>query len=266
MDDYMMKVGADGAARLDLLDDILGPHSRRFLVDAGLHEGAAVLEVGCGTGNMTRFLAAKVGPLGRVVAVDASEAQLEVARARFTEAGHGHVTFVCARVETLDLPPRSFDLACSRLVLMHLRAPQQAVARMVDLLAPGGVLACEETSASSLMTVPRLPVFHAVNDVLLKVGAATGIDLDIGDRLYQMMVRAGLTPTVARFVQPMLPLHVAKALVLGGAREAMAGVVEAGLVSEEQARATLRELAELPEDDAAYYALPRHAQVAAARR
>jgi ubiquinone/menaquinone biosynthesis C-methylase UbiE len=265
MDDYMMKVGAEGAARLDLLNDILGPHSRRFLQDAGLRDGAAVLEVGFGTGNMTRFLATEVGPLGRVVAVDASEAQLEVARARFAGAGYGNVTFVCARAETLDLPPRSFDLACSRLVLMHLRAPQQAVARMVDLLAPGGVLACEESSANSLMTLPRLPVFHTVNDVLLQVGAAAGIDVDIGDRLYPMMVRAGLTPIVARFVQPMLPVGVAKAFVLGGVREAMAGVVKAGLVSAEMARTTLRELEELPEDEAAYYAVPRHAQVAARR-
>jgi SAM-dependent methyltransferase len=200
-----------------------------------------------------------------VVAVDASEAQLEVARGRFAEAGFGHVTFVCGRAETLDLPARSFDLACSRLVLMHLRTPQQAVARMTDLLAAGGVLACEEVSASSLMTVPRLPPFHAINDALLKVGAATGIDVDVGDRLYPMLVHAGLTPTVARFVQPMLPVGVARSLVLAGACEAIEGVVKAGLVSEERARATIRDIEQLPDDAAAYYAMPRLAQVAARR-
>ncbi len=264
MDTYLLKTGAEGAARLDLVEEIFGPHSRRFLLDAGLRPGMSVLEIGCGTGNLTRFLGETVGPTGRVVAVDASEQQVEIAHCRCAEHGVQNVTFACARVEDLDVPARTFDLACCRLLLMHLRTPDETVARLAGFLAPGGVLACEEPTSSSLLTVPRLDVFHRVNDAFLRLGAAAGLDLDVGDRLFGILARAGLAPVVARFVQPMLSVGVAKALVLGGLREGLAAACRTGVVTEDAARAIVAELEQLPEDPTAFYAVPRFAQVAAA--
>ncbi len=138
MNDYSFGVGREGAERLDLVNNIFGPHSRRFLVNAGLREGISVLEVGCGSGNMTAFLAERVGPAGRVVAADASPKQIEIARERCSQAGHHNVTFVCEQAEGLDLPGQRFDLACCRLVLMHLLEPRPVVARIAGLLVPGG--------------------------------------------------------------------------------------------------------------------------------
>ena len=263
MDDYLLKVGTEGAVRLDLVNDILGPHSRRFLLDAGLRPAGSVLEIGCGTGNLTRFLARTVGREGRVVAVDASPQQLDLAQRRCVDDGIDNVTFVLARVEDLDLPARSFDLACCRLLLMHLRTPDQAVASVVRLLAPGGTLACEEPTASSLLTVPRMDVFHRVNDAFIRLGAAFGLDFDVGDRLFEILTRSGLAPTVARFVQPILPVGVAKNLVLGGIREGLTAARRAGIVTEEDAVAIVADLERLPEAKSAFYAVPRVAQVAA---
>ncbi len=262
MDEYLLKVGTEGAARLDLVNDIFGPCSRRFLLDAGLRPGLSVLEVGCGTGNMTRFLAETVGCEGRVVAVDASPRQIEFAQARCAEAGCRNVTFVCSPAEGLDLPQRGFDVACCRFLLMHLRAPDATIDRMCRSLVPGGVLACEEPATRSLLTVPRIDAFHRVNDGFLRLGAAAGLDLDIGDRLYSIFIRSGLAPAVARFVQPILPVGVAKALVLGGLKEGLAAARKAGIVSEEAALALVRELEGLVVDEAAFYAVPRLAQIA----
>ena len=73
MGDYILEVGQKGVDRLHRLDDILGPYSRRFLLDAGLAQGMKVIEFGCGTGNMTKWIAEQIGPDGRIVAVDSSE-------------------------------------------------------------------------------------------------------------------------------------------------------------------------------------------------
>ena len=265
MNDYSFGVGREGAERLDLVNDVFGPHSRRFLMNAGLREGISVLEVGCGSGNMTAFLAEQVGPAGRVVAVDASPQQIEIAGELCSNAGHRNVTFVCARAEALDLPGQRFDLACCRLVLMHLREPGPVVARMAGLLVAGGTLACEEPTTSTLHTLPRCEVFHRVNDLFLRAGKMAGIDLDVGDRLFPMIVEAGLRPTVAHFVQPMVPIRVAKALVLAGVREGLPAALRAGIVTREAADETLREIADLHEANTFYYAVPRYAQVAGTR-
>ncbi|MCX5858871.1 MAG: methyltransferase domain-containing protein [Proteobacteria bacterium] len=265
MNDYSFGVGREGAERLDLVNDVLGPYSRSFLLNAGLREGISVLEVGCGSGNMTVFLAEQVGPQGRVIAVDSSPQQIKIAGERCSRAGHRNVSFVCARAEALDLPGQRFDLACCRLVLMHLREPGSAVARMAGLLVPGGTLACEEPTTSTLHTLPRCEVFHRVNDLFLRAGKMAGIDLDIGDRLFPMIVEAGLRPAIAHFVQPMVPIRVAKALVLTGVREGLPAALRAGIVTRETADEILREIADLHEDDSSYYAVPRYAQVAGTR-
>jgi len=265
MSDYSFGVGREGVERLDLVNEIFGPHSRRFLLNVGLREGLSVLEVGCGSGNMTAFLAERVGPVGRVVAVDASPLQIDIAGELCSKAGHRNVTFVCARAEALDLPGQRFDLACCRLVLMHLREPGPVVARMAALLVPGGTLACEEPSTSTLHTLPRSEIFHRVNEIFMRAGKLAGIDLDVGDRLFPMIVEAGLRPTVAHFVQPILSIRVAKALVLAGIREGLPAALRAGIVTQEATDEMLFEIAELPESDTAYYAVPRYAQVAGAR-
>jgi ubiquinone/menaquinone biosynthesis C-methylase UbiE len=68
-----------------------------------LERGAAVLDVGCGTGNDALALAAIVGPTGRVVGIDCSTTMLEVANRR-SQDGHLPVRFMLGNAEELDFP------------------------------------------------------------------------------------------------------------------------------------------------------------------
>ncbi len=49
---------------------LLDPMHRRLLDGLGVTPGARTLEVGCGNGSVSSWLAGRVGPGGRVVAVD----------------------------------------------------------------------------------------------------------------------------------------------------------------------------------------------------
>ncbi|HEY0937091.1 MAG TPA: class I SAM-dependent methyltransferase [Trebonia sp.] len=100
---------------------------------AGARAGAPVLEVGCGTGQLTSALL----PFGfALTAIDIGTSMIEVARER-AAAG---VTFRVASFEDLDAAPASFDLVISG-AAFHWIDPGVRFRQAARLLRPGGWLA-----------------------------------------------------------------------------------------------------------------------------
>ena len=99
--------------------------------------GERALDIGCGRGAVAVLLARAVLPSGTLDAIDVSPAMVEHTAALLSADG------LPARVQVMDatdpqLPPASFDLVASSLVLFFLPDPPAALARWVTLLAPGG--------------------------------------------------------------------------------------------------------------------------------
>lgn len=65
--DYILATGEAAVSRLELLDEIFGPHSRELLEKAGLANGMKAADIGCGNGLVSLWLASKVGPGGRLL-------------------------------------------------------------------------------------------------------------------------------------------------------------------------------------------------------
>lgn len=80
---------------------------------AKLPLGATVLDLGCGAGLDTRIAAERVGPTGRVIGLDFSEAMLTRAKANShaAEPGAGQVEFKPGEAERIPLPDSSIDVA-----------------------------------------------------------------------------------------------------------------------------------------------------------
>jgi len=100
----------------------------------GLRAGQHVLEVGCGTGQVTAWLAKTVAP-GRVTAVDFSSRMLDHARARGVDA-----EFRCADACADDLGNECFDAVFCMHVAPHFRDHSEAMRRLARALKPGGRL------------------------------------------------------------------------------------------------------------------------------
>ena len=64
-DEYLLAVGKEGAARLSTVQELYGDESKIILAKAGLHRNMTVMDVGCGTGLMTHWLAEQVGGDGK---------------------------------------------------------------------------------------------------------------------------------------------------------------------------------------------------------
>lgn len=94
-----------------------------------------VLELACGTGEVTRLLLS----LGHeVTALDFSEAMLAVARRK--HAGAERLRFLLADAENTMEPDESYDAVVCRHLVWTLTAPEQAFADWHRVLKPGGVL------------------------------------------------------------------------------------------------------------------------------
>jgi SAM-dependent methyltransferase len=118
---------------------------------------ARVLEVGCGTGAVTRALAARPG-VAQVVGLDPSPALL--AQAQKLSAGDASVLFEPGDARALPFAPGTFDVAVFHTALCHIPEPQRALAEVFRVLKAGGALAIFDANYAdtTLATDPADPL------------------------------------------------------------------------------------------------------------
>lgn len=104
------------------------------------NDSKRVLELGCGTGNLSLALVERF-PNSTLTLVDASEEMIALTRerveARFREPA-ASVSYLVARFEDLEFPAGSFDLVTSSISLHHVRDKALLYERIGELLADGG--------------------------------------------------------------------------------------------------------------------------------
>jgi SAM-dependent methyltransferase len=169
--------------RLALMSRLLDPMHSRHLDELGVAPGARTLEVGCGNGSMSAWLAGRVAPGGRAVAVDLD---LSLAGARI--AG---LEFRRADILAGPVAPAGFDLVTARAVLHHVADADAAVVNLVASARPGGTILLIEPDflPATIAEPPGVREFWAG---WLAWSREQGIDYFIGRRLPAMLSRHGL--------------------------------------------------------------------------
>lgn len=178
--------------RLDLQGAFLRPHTERLFRDAGLAPGLRVLDVGCGTGDVSVLLADLVGPAGEVVGVDRSALVLATARRRVAERGLRHVRFVEGDLAAIAFRER-FDAIVGRFVLMHLPDPAGTLRNLTGALRPGGIVAFQcAVHPTAPLSTPAHPLFDRTVGWIREGLAKGGAKPDMGLRLPAVFRDAGL--------------------------------------------------------------------------
>jgi protein-L-isoaspartate O-methyltransferase len=103
-------------------------------------KGAAVADVGAGSGYMTVRLAKRVGPTGTVYANDLQSQMLELLRRRLEGEKITNVTLVQGTVDDPRLPPESVELELMVDVYHEFSQPQMMLRGLHKALKPGGRL------------------------------------------------------------------------------------------------------------------------------
>lgn len=144
------------------------PHQRRlrraFLRFAGVAAGDHVLDVGCGTGVVTRDLAAAAGRRGRVVGVDPSRAFVAEARRRTGSDGAG-CRFRVADGLRLPFRDGAFDAALAVTVLLHVPESGRVLAEMIRVTRSGGrVAALDQDMGTLVLDLPDRALTRRIVD------------------------------------------------------------------------------------------------------
>ncbi len=170
--------------RLALMSRLLDPMHRRHIARLGTWPGARTLEVGCGNGSMSAWLAGQVAPGGRAVAVDL-DLSLADADAPGLEFRQGDI--VAGPVE-----PGDFDLVTARAVLHHVADRDAAVANLVASARPAGAILLIEPDFLPV-SVAEPPEVRAFWQGWLAWSRVQGIDYFVGRRLPGMLAGLGVT-------------------------------------------------------------------------
>jgi SAM-dependent methyltransferase len=157
--------------RLALLEVCHDPSSIRHATALGVGPGWRCLEAGAGGGSFARWLAARVGESGSVVAADIDTRLIE---------GLANLEVRETDLATDDLEVGEFDFVHTRLLLIHMPEREEVLRRLAAALRPGGILMVEE------------------DDVYPILGSATGDYRDGWDAFLAVTSEAGVDPVWAR--------------------------------------------------------------------
>jgi ubiquinone/menaquinone biosynthesis C-methylase UbiE len=155
-----------------------------------LRPGMAVLDVGCGTGAITRGIAEAVGAAGSVTGVDRDRGLIE--RARATHAGVTNLRFVEGDLTAVDFDGQ-FDVVTAARTLQWVADPPAAVRAMARAARPGGHVVVLDYNHALNEWEPSPPAaFDEFYRRFLRWRQEHGWDNHMADRCASLLAAAGL--------------------------------------------------------------------------
>jgi SAM-dependent methyltransferase len=221
----------EAGERLAALASLFDPSTFRHLEGVGITRGWRCWEVGAGSPGVASWMVDRVGREGSVLVTDIDFSWIP---------GTG-VDFEVMRHDVgLDEPPRGpFDLIHARLVLVHVPRRLEAMAAMVEVLAPGGWLVVEDADPAlqPLTCIDEAGPEEALANKLRRdfrsLLSARGADLAYGRTLPQALRRNGLVDVAADAYFPVTG-PACTVLERATVEQTRAGLVAAGLATDEE--------------------------------
>lgn len=189
---YILKTGNAGLDRLKIVNKMYNPESEIFLKYSQIKKGSVIIDAGCGIGIMSSKLAKFVGSKGKIIAIDQSKEQIDIAKNIATNTGISNIEFIHDDIMNLDKYNFNIDAIYSRLVLAHQVNPIATIEKYLDSLNSGGLLLCEEPITSSSFCIPDSPAFKEHLSLYIAMGKEHGFDFDLGQHLLHYFSQANI--------------------------------------------------------------------------
>ena len=179
-----------------------GRWQRAFEAMAPVRPGMRILDVGCGTGDLTLILARHVGEEGRVVGLDLTPEMLEVARGKVQASGlGGRIELVEGNALALPFPDATFDGVTAGFSLRNMADLDGALREMHRVLRTGGFCLSLDVSKPSARPVRAVFLWFFYH-LVPWIGALSGRGREpyawLSDSLREFPDRAALAQRFAR--------------------------------------------------------------------
>ncbi|HYM48023.1 MAG TPA: methyltransferase domain-containing protein [Burkholderiaceae bacterium] len=159
-------MGWQGAAWLEREEREREERSDLLLPMLALKPGTVVADIGAGTGYYSRRIADRVGPSGKVYAVDVQPEMVKMLQSVSQQRRYGNIAPVLGGVDDVKLPAASVDLAIMVDVYHELEFPYEVLASIARAVKPGGRVVFVEYRAED----PRVPIkpLHKMTDAQIR--------------------------------------------------------------------------------------------------
>ena len=145
-------------------EQAMHPQLRKGLQGFGLHANETVLDLGCGTGILTRALLAELNTEGRVFAVDLAPEMIVRAQKQTQD---GRVRFMEAAATAIPLDNNKVDRVVCYSTWPHITDVEEALEELKRVLRPGGELHIWHTASRETINGIHTGAGGAVGDHLL---------------------------------------------------------------------------------------------------
>ncbi len=205
--EYVLGTGDVEIQRLGIQHAVWREPAQAAWDKAGIGPGQTVVDIGCGPGYATLDLAQRVGPKGRVIAIDRSRRFLDFLLAQAQARGLNNIECLERDLDADRLPERCADHVWSRWVFIFVRSPRALLARVQKMLRPGGTLILHEYSDyASWRSEPASAEIAAFVQAVMKSWRAEGGDPNIAGRLAGWLREDGMaglrTQPIQRVARP----------------------------------------------------------------
>ncbi len=155
-----------------------------------LKEGMSVLDVGCGTGSISKDIAKIVGKSGKVVGIDNTAVFIESGRQTYDNVEN--LNLIHSDLFNYDTSEK-FDLITSARTLQWLSNPKDALIKMTSLLKPNGSISILDYNHNNLEWNPNPPIsMRDFYKTFLQWRKDAGMNNGIADDLPDLMKEIGL--------------------------------------------------------------------------
>ena len=159
-----------------------------------LRDGMRVLDAGCGTGSITKGIAERVGPKGRVIGIDVSLSLIEQAKSNHSQ--QSNLSFECKSIFEFE-PAEKFDLVTTSRTLQWLSNPTDAIVKLKSWLKPGGIISILDYNHEKIEWKPAPPASMIFfYNQFLNWRKDAGMNNRIADDLSAMILLAGFNSVI----------------------------------------------------------------------